>query len=72
MYIKTRPSRAIGQAIEFSPQLSLGVHYLLTRNWSVDGEWMFHHMSNAGMSKRNRSINALGGFLGFTYSFPDN
>ena len=69
---KDKTQQAIGQAIEFSPQLSLGVHYLLTRNWSVDGEGMFHHMSNAGMSKRNRSINALGGFLGFTYSFPDN
>ena len=69
---KDKTQNAIGQAIEFTPQFSLGVHYLLTRNWSIDAEGMFHHISNANMSKRNGSINALGGFMGVTYRFPDN
>jgi lipid A 3-O-deacylase len=66
---KDETQQAIGQAIEFTPQFSLGFHYLITRKWALDGEGMFHHISNAGMSKRNRSINALGGFLGVTYFF---
>jgi lipid A 3-O-deacylase len=66
---KDETQQAIGQAIELTPQFSLGFHYLLTTKWSLDVEGMFHHISNAGLSKRNRSINALGGFLGATYFF---
>jgi len=66
---KDETQQAIGQAIEFTPQCSLGLHYLIARNWSLDAEGMFHHISNAGLSKRNRSINAVGGFLGVTYFF---
>ncbi len=66
---KDETQQAIGQAIEFTPQCSLGFHYLITRKWALDAEGMFHHISNAGMSKRNRSINAVGGFLGLTYFF---
>jgi len=66
---KDQTQQAIGQAIEFTPQFSLGLHCLITRKWSLDVEGMFHHISNAGMSDRNRSINALGGFLGVTYFF---
>jgi hypothetical protein len=66
---KDETQQAIGQAIEFTPQFSLGFHYLITGKWALDVEGMFHHISNANMSKRNRSINALGGFLGVTYFF---
>jgi len=66
---KDETQQAIGQAIEFTPQCSLGLHYLIARKWSLDVEGMFHHISNAGMSKRNRSINAVGAFLGVTYFF---
>ena len=69
---KDEDQQAIGQAIEFTPQCSLGVHYLFSRNWSVDAEAMFHHISNAGLAERNRSINALGGFIGVTYYFDTN
>lgn len=66
---KDETQQAIGQAIEFTPQVSLGFHYLIANKWALDLEGMFHHISNAGMSKRNSSINALGGFLGVTYFF---
>jgi lipid A 3-O-deacylase len=68
---KDETQQAIGQAIEFTPQFSLGFHYLITRKWALDGEGMFHHISNANMAKRNRSINAVGGFLGITYFFDE-
>ena len=68
---KDKTQQAIGQAIEFTPQFSIGCRYLLTRSWSFDVEGMFHHISNADMADRNRSINALGGFIGVSYHFPD-
>ena len=64
--------QAIGQAIEFTPQFSVGFHYLITQKWSLGTEAMFHHISNANMAKRNRGINAVGGFLGVTYRFSNN
>ena len=62
-----KSQQAIGQAIEFTPQLSIGMRYLLATNWSFDVEGMFHHISNASLADRNDGINALGGFLGVTY-----
>jgi len=59
----------IGNPIEFTPQFSVGSRYLLNNHWSLDGEAMFHHISNAGMDDRNKGVNALGGFLGVTYYF---
>lgn len=60
---------AIGEAFEFTPQASIGLHYLLRRNLSLDLEGMFHHTSNASLADRNAGINALGGFVGVTYFF---
>ena len=60
---------AIGQAIEFTPQASLGFRYLIHPNWSLDAEAMFHHISNANLGSRNDGINAFGGFIGVTYFF---
>ncbi len=62
-------SRFKHNAIEFTPQASLGLHYLFDKKWSIDTEAMFHHISNAGQSERNRGINAFGGFIGLTYFF---
>jgi lipid A 3-O-deacylase len=61
---------AIGQAIEFTPQGSIGLHYFIGSSWTVDVEVMYHHVSNAGFSDgRNAGTNAVGGFLGTTYFF---
>lgn len=59
----------IGQAVEFTPQASAGLHFMLSRNWALDGEVMFHHVSNAGLALRNRGLNAFGGLLGATFYF---
>ncbi len=66
---KDKTQSAIGQAIEFTPQASVGLRYHLKGRWSVDAEAMYHHISNAGMSDRNGGINAFGGFLGISYFF---
>jgi hypothetical protein len=60
----------IGQAVEFTPQGSIGLHYFISRQWTLDVEAMFHHISNAGFSDgRNGGINAVGGFFGVTHFF---
>lgn len=59
---------AVGQSVEFTPQGSLGVRWVIRRNWTLDGEAMFHHLSNGGLSQgRNGGTNAAGGFLGVTH-----
>ena len=63
------PDSGIGQSIEFTPQGSLGLRFLINRQVSLDAEAMFHHISNAGLAERNEGINAFGGFLGMTYFF---
>jgi hypothetical protein len=64
-----RTQDAIGQAIEFTPQASVGAKFLVAKDWSVDVEGMFHHISNASIANRNDGVNALGGFIGATYYF---
>jgi lipid A 3-O-deacylase len=60
----------IGQSVEFTPQGSIGLRYFIGRKWTLDGEAMYHHISDAGLSVgRNGGINAVGGFFGVTYFF---
>lgn len=59
----------IGQALEFSLETSVGLRFPVSRNWSVDIEGMFHHISNAGMDDRNIGVNAGGVFVGATYLY---
>jgi len=61
--------RAIGQAIEFTPRAGAGVRILVSKDWSVDVEGLFHHVSNAGLADRNLGVNAVGGLVGATYHF---
>jgi hypothetical protein len=63
---------AIGQSVEFTPQGSMGLRFFINRQWTLDLEGMYHHISNAGLSDgRNGGINAVGGFVGVTYFFDE-
>lgn len=68
---KDRTQDLIGQAVEFSPQASVGLRWLLGKRWSLDAEAIFHHISCAGLDghARNVGTNAFGGFLGVTWFF---
>jgi hypothetical protein len=57
------------QALNFTPQGSVGVRYKAGKNWSIDMEAMFHHISNAGTGESNAGINSGGILLGLTYFF---
>jgi len=63
--------RAIGQELEFTPQASLGFRYLVAPDLTLDAEFIYHHISNAGLASRNLGINALGGMIGFSYFFDN-
>ena len=63
--------KLIGQAFEFTVQGSIGLRYLLTRNWAFDAEFMYHHISNAGLDDRNIGVNSFGGVVGVTYLFDN-
>jgi len=64
---KDHSQRVIGQAVEFSAQAGMGLHYLIHEDWAIDAEATFQHISNAGLSDRNHGLNAVGGFVGLTY-----
>jgi hypothetical protein len=66
---KDMTQKLIGQSTEFTPQGSVGLRCLLAKNWSFDAEFMYHHISNAGLAERNIGVNSFGGIVGFTYLF---
>ena len=68
---KDRTQDLIGQAIEFSPQASLGLRCPISRKWSLDAEAIFQHISCAGLDGHDRNVgtNAFGGLIGVTYFF---
>ena len=60
---------AIGQGFNFTLQTGIGIKYLLKKDWAVDLETRYHHVSNADMDERNKGINAIGFTVGITYYF---
>ena len=64
---KDHSQSLVGNEIEFNPQASLGVRYLINKTLSLDAEAMFHHVSNAGLGDRNIGVNGVGVFIGLTY-----
>lgn len=55
----------IGSTLEFNLQSSLGARWRLNRAWSLNTEFGYRHISNAGLSSRNGGVDAVGGFVGF-------
>jgi lipid A 3-O-deacylase len=66
---KDESQDAIGEAIEFTPQASLGIRYFFKENWSLNIEGGFLHISNANLADRNTGLNFFGGFIGISYLF---
>lgn len=64
-----RTQRALGAPFEFDIVTGIGLRYRITGHLSSDGEISYRHLSNADLATRNFGTNALGGLIGFTYSF---
>jgi Lipid A 3-O-deacylase (PagL) len=59
----------IGSTVEIDVQSALGLRVMLPGKWSVRGEFIYQHVSNAGLEGRNIGINAIGGLFGLSHSF---
>lgn len=61
--------RILGQDFNFNLDASLGLRCMVTPRCSVNMEWRYQHLSDSGMSKVNRGINAHGAVLGVSWLF---
>jgi opacity protein-like surface antigen len=56
--------------LNFGLQLGAGLHYGLSRRTALTMEWLFHHISNAGIHEHNDGINDALLLIGVSY-FPE-
>jgi opacity protein-like surface antigen len=59
----------VGQPFNFNLDLGLGTRYFIARNWALNLEYRYQHISNADTAKNNMGINACGPFLGISCFF---
>jgi Lipid A 3-O-deacylase (PagL) len=58
-----------GQDFTFNVLSAAGVSYELNDHWNVSAGILYQHLSNAGQTDPNPSLNLLGPHVGATYSF---
>jgi lipid A 3-O-deacylase len=59
----------VGQPFNFNLDLAVGVRYFVGQSWSLNLEYRYQHISNAGLNQHNLGINADGPILGVSYFF---
>ncbi len=60
---------AQGQDFTFNILTAAGASYKVNEHWKVNAGLLYQHLSNAGITSPNPSLNLLGPQLGVTYSF---
>ena len=60
---------AQGQDFTFNILSAIGVSYRVNDRLKIDGGVLYEHLSNAGQTDPNPSLNLIGPQLGITYSF---
>jgi lipid A 3-O-deacylase len=60
---------AQGQDFTFNILTAAGVSYKIDSHWKMDVGLLYQHLSNAGQTSPNPSLNLLGPQLGLSYSF---
>jgi opacity protein-like surface antigen len=58
-----------GQDFTFNILTAVGVDYLVNEHWKVNVGALYQHLSNAGQTDPNPSLNLIGPQIGATYSF---
>lgn len=61
--------RGQGQDFTFNILTAVGVDYLVNEHWKVNIGAQYQHLSNAGQSDPNPSLNLIGPQIGATFSF---
>ncbi len=64
-----RHQRALGSPGEFDLQGALGLRFRVSTKLTLDTEFSYRHLSNAGLADRNNGTNAIGGMVGVSYGF---
>jgi hypothetical protein len=59
----------IGSTFEFNLQATVGARWRMNRCWSINTEFGYRHISNAGLDSRNGGVDAVGGFIGLGRMF---
>lgn len=60
---------AQGQDFTFNILTAAGVSYKIDDHWKLDAGLLYQHLSNAGQTSPNPSLNLLGPQIGLSYSF---
>jgi hypothetical protein len=58
-----------GQDFTFNVLAALGVSYEISDRWKLNAGVLYEHLSNAGQTNPNPSLNLIGPQLGLTYAF---
>jgi hypothetical protein len=58
-----------GEDFTFNILTAVGVDYLVNEHWKVNVGALYQHLSNAGLSDPNPSLNLIGPQIGATFSF---
>jgi hypothetical protein len=58
-----------GQDFTFNILTQAGVDYLVNDHWKINIGALYQHLSNAGQTDPNPSLNLIGPQVGVTYSF---
>lgn len=59
----------LGQDFNFNLNVAAGVRYFIKPRCSLNAEYRYQHISNAGMSQQNLGIDAQGGVLSVSWFF---
>ena len=70
-WIDSHPSipGAQGQDFTFNILTAVGISYQMSKHWKLDAGILYQHLSNAGQTDPNPSLNLLGPQIGLNYSF---
>jgi opacity protein-like surface antigen len=61
--------RLIGETFNFNLDVGAGARVIVARNWALQVECRYQHLSNAKLSKHDVGINAVGPMIGLSYFF---
>ena len=69
--IDSRPSVRGGQGQDFTFNIltAVGASYEINKQWKMNVGVLYQHLSNAGLTDPNPSLNLIGPQIGLTYSF---
>ena len=61
--------KGFGGNFGFTPQAGIGVRYAISNQQFIRFSYRYHHISNAGLQRRNQSIDTNFLFIGYSFSY---